>query len=499
MTITVKHIISWLEKTALVSGNTQINPEIKSLCFDSRKAQPGCLFVALSGTVSDGHNFINIAIKGGAVAVLCEHLPEEDYNENSKLHPDIVYLQTANSAKSLGIIAHNFYGKPSEKLQLVGVTGTNGKTTTATLLHKLFTQLGYTCGLLSTVTNCIGASQLPATHTTPDAISINQILADMVKANCQYCFMEVSSHAVVQNRIAGLHFAGGIFTNISHDHLDYHGSFDAYIKAKQEYFDQLPPTAFALTNIDDRRGQIMVQNTKAKRYTFALKNIANYNARIIENSFSGLLLNLDGIEVHTRLVGEFNAYNLLAIYAAARLLGQPQTQTLVALSNLTTAEGRFDAVYAPSGKITGIVDYAHTPDALANVLKTILATKTGNGQVLTVVGCGGDRDKLKRPQMAKIACEYSNQTIITSDNPRSENPDAIIADMLQGIAPHAAPTVMVNANRREAIRLACRLAQPGDIVLVAGKGHEKYQEINGVKHPFDDKIILKTSFEELNK
>ncbi|MCB0585493.1 MAG: UDP-N-acetylmuramoyl-L-alanyl-D-glutamate--2,6-diaminopimelate ligase, partial [Phaeodactylibacter sp.] len=373
---------------------------------------------------------------------------------------------------------------------------TNGKTTTVTLLHNLFTALGYKAGLLSTVRNLIGQSPVEATHTTPDAVSINALLREMADAGCDYAFMEVSSHAAHQRRIAGLHFAGGIFTNISHDHLDYHKTFKAYIDAKKMFFDILPKTAFALVNADDRRGAVMLQNTRARKYTYSLRSMASFKAMILENSISGLHLDVDGREVFSRLIGEFNAYNLLAAYGAAILLGQDEVETLTALSQLRAAEGRFDYVAGPQGRRTGIVDYAHTPDALEKVLSTIHQLRQGNNRIITVVGCGGDRDKAKRPKMAKVACDYSDLVVLTSDNPRSEAPEAIIADMQAGVPAYATQKVLVATGRRDAIRAACKLAGPDDIILVAGKGHEKYQEVNGVRHPFDDKAVLAEALAE---
>ncbi len=462
---------------------------VERLDFDSRKVGPGSLFVAVRGTQSDGHQFIEKAIGQGAAAVVAEELP-------AQRQPAVTYIQVADSATALGLMANRFFGEPSKALKLVGVTGTNGKTTTVTLLHSLFTALGYKAGLLSTVRNLIGLRPLEAAYTTPDAVSVNMLLREMADAGCDYAFMEVSSHAAHQRRIAGLHFAGGIFTNISHDHLDYHKTFKAYIDAKKMFFDILPKTAFALVNADDKRGGVMVQNTRARKYTYSLRSMAGFKARIQENSISGLHLEVDGVDVHSRLIGEFNAYNLLAAYGAAILLGQDKMETLTALSQLGAAEGRFDYVSGPRGKGTGIVDYAHTPDALEKVLGTIHQLRQGNSRILTVVGCGGDRDKAKRPKMAKVACDYSDQVILTSDNPRSEEPEAIIADMKAGVPPYASAKVLVVTNRREAIRTACRLAQDEDIILVAGKGHEKYQEAKGVRHPFDDKAVLAEALAE---
>lgn len=464
-----------------VVGSTQ--RDIAQICIDSRRVAANALFVALSGTQTDGHQYIPTAIAQGATAIVCQKMPDH-------LHEQVSYLQVADTAKALGIIAANFYEQPSQQLSLVGITGTNGKTTTATLLYRLFADLGYTCGLISTVEYRIGAASYPSTHTTPDALTTNQLLADMVAQGCDFCFMEVSSHAVVQQRISGLTFAGAIFSNITHDHLDYHGTFDQYIKAKKGFFDQLSPAAFALSNIDDKRGAVMLQNTAANRYTYALHAPADFKARILENVLTGLVLQIDGEEFYSRLIGEFNAYNLLAVYGAAILLGEPKMHVLTALSNLNAAEGRFDTIYSPQQNLTGIIDYAHTPDALQKVLETLNTTRHDKSQIITVVGCGGDRDRSKRPLMAKTACQLSHRVILTSDNPRSENPDDILQDMQAGIPPEHARKTLIISNRREAIRTAVALAQAGDIILLAGKGHEKYQEIKGVKHPFDDKEEL---------
>jgi UDP-N-acetylmuramoyl-L-alanyl-D-glutamate--2,6-diaminopimelate ligase len=457
---------------------------IEDIVFDSRKAGPGKVFVAIVGVQSDGHDYIPQALAAGTPVLVVEKLPLE-------LNDETVVIQVANSAKVLGQMAANFYDHPSKRLKLVGVTGTNGKTTTATLLFDLFTGLGYKCGLLSTIENRIGTTPVPSTHTTPDAVAIQSLLAEMVEQGCSHAFMEVSSHAVDQQRIAGLSFAGGIFSNITRDHLDYHKTFDNYIKAKKGFFDQLTPGAFALTNIDDKRGMVMVQNTGASIYRYSLHQMADFRAKILENTLTGLHLDLDGHDFYARLIGEFNAYNLLAVYATGVLLGEEKIEVLAKLSELRAAEGRFDYVVDAKQQITGIVDYAHTPDALEKVLSTIQSLRSGSARVLTVVGCGGDRDRGKRPEMAKIACNLSDQVILTSDNPRSEVPEAIIAEMETGIPEDAKRKVLSITDRREAIRTACRLAKTGDVILVAGKGHEKYQEIQGVKYPFDDKEILK--------
>lgn len=456
---------------------------IASVTFDSRMVKKDSLFVAIVGTAIDGHQFIQNAIDKGALAIVCEVLPE-----NKPEH--ITFIKVKNSSQALGYIACNYYDNPSHRLKLIGVTGTNGKTTTVTLLFNLFKSMGYPVGLLSTVQNKINNAIIPSTHTTPDALSLNELLHQMAEAGCEYAFMEVSSHAVVQHRITGLHFKGAVFSNITHDHLDYHKTFNEYIKAKKGLFDQLPSDAFALTNADDKNGLIMLQNTKANRYTYSLKNIADFKCKIIENHLTGLLLNIDNKEVWVKLIGSFNAYNILAVYATAVLLKQDSTNVLTALSSLNSVEGRFQYYKSKLGVI-GIVDYAHTPDALKNVLETIHDIRTGNEQVITLVGCGGDRDTVKRPVMAAIASEYSDKTILTSDNPRSEDPEDILNQMQSGINPAQAKKTLRISDRKEAIKTACALAKAGDIILIAGKGHEKYQEIKGVKHDFDDYQIFK--------
>jgi UDP-N-acetylmuramoyl-L-alanyl-D-glutamate--2,6-diaminopimelate ligase len=471
-----------------IAGTT--NVAVSSITFDSRKVKKDSLFIAVRGTTVDGHNFIDKAIEAGALAIICEEIPE---NKNE----EITYVKVKNATYALGIIAANFYDNPSQKLKLVGVTGTNGKTTTVTLLYNLFKSLGNTVGLLSTVKNKIHNEEIPATHTTPDAIELNELLCKMVEKGCQYAFMEVSSHAIVQHRVTGIHFTGGVFTNITHDHLDYHKTFDEYIKAKKGFFDMLSEDSFALTNKDDANGMVMLQNTKATRVTYAIKSPADHKCRIIENHLSGLLLNIDNKEVWVKLIGTFNAYNVLAVYSVALLLKQDPTNILTALSTLNSVEGRFQYLKSESG-IIGIVDYAHTPDALKNVLETIKGIRTGNEQVITLVGCGGDRDSAKRPIMAQIACKYSNKIILTSDNPRSEDPEEILNQMQKGIDPVEAKKTLRITDRREAIKTACSLAKQGDIILVAGKGHEKYQEIKGVKHPFDDFEILKETLKTLS-
>ncbi len=483
----MKNLQELLTQVSVVTIKGEPGRQVLHLTLDSRQAQQGSLFAALKGYQTDGHQFIDAAITNGASIVLAEALP-------TTLQPNVTYVQVADSAEALGQMAHVFYNRPSEHLKLVGVTGTNGKTTTVTLLYNLLQALGYKVGLLSTVENRIGQQVVEATHTTPNAIAIHALLAEMVAAGCDYAFMEVSSHAAHQRRIAGLQFAGGVFTNISHDHLDYHKTFDEYIKAKKSFFDILQKNAFALVNVDDKRGNVMVQNTRAAVYRYSLHRMADFRAKILDNSLLGLHLELDGHDFHGRLIGEFNAYNLLATYAVAVLLGLPPTEVLTALSNVQSAEGRFDYIFDPNSQILGIVDYAHTPDALEKVLETIRQLRQAKARVLTVVGCGGDRDRTKRPEMAKIACELSDQVLLTSDNPRTEQPEAILADMEAGVPANATHRVLTIADRRQAIRTACKLAQPGDIILVAGKGHEKYQEINGVKHPFDDKAILTEAF-----
>jgi UDP-N-acetylmuramoyl-L-alanyl-D-glutamate--2,6-diaminopimelate ligase len=480
----VKRLEDILKRVATISikGNTE--KSVSEIIFDSRKAKTGSLFVAVRGTQVDGHDFLESAIQKGSDMIVCETLPET-------LNDAVTYIQVSDSAAALGQMASNFYENPSSKIKLVGVTGTNGKTTTVTLLYRLFEDLGYKVGLLSTVENIIAGQVIPSTHTTPDAVQINALIDEMVNSGCEYAFMEVSSHAIHQHRITGLTFTGGLFTNISHDHLDYHKTFKAYIKAKKMFFDILESSAFALTNIDDRNGLVMLQNTKARKLTYGLRRPADFKAKIIENSLTGLYLELDKQELFARLIGEFNAYNLLSVYSVAVLLEQEKFEVLQSLSKLKSAEGRFDYVMSKDQSITAIVDYAHTPDALEKVLSTIDKLKSGNTKVITVVGCGGDRDKKKRPLMAKVACDYSHQVILTSDNPRSEEPEAILKDMEAGIPPYATQKSITITNRKEAIKVACKLAQPEDIILIAGKGHEKYQEIKGVKHDFDDKAVLK--------
>ncbi|MDB5228103.1 MAG: UDP-N-acetylmuramoyl-L-alanyl-D-glutamate--2,6-diaminopimelate ligase [Bacteroidota bacterium] len=473
-----------------IVGNVEI--EINTLQLDSRKVNKQDIFFAIKGTVTDGHTFIPKVIEQGASVIVCEEIPAE-------INFQITYIQVKDARRASAIIANNYFDHPSEKLQLIGVTGTNGKTSIATLLHEIYTKKNYKAGLLSTIVNKINQDAIPATHTTPDPIAINQLLQQMVEEGCEYAFMEVSSHAADQDRIFGLQFKGAIFTNITHDHLDYHKTFQDYIYAKKKLFDQLPETAFALTNIDDKRGEVMLQNTKAKKYTYALKSLGDFRFKILENSFTGLIVQCDNLDVHLQMIGRFNAYNLLAIYATCVLLGMPKEEALAAISVLKGAEGRFDYIVSANEKIIGIVDYAHTPDALKNVLDTINEIRSHNEQVITVVGCGGNRDKAKRPDMAHIASELSTKVILTSDNPRNEIPEEIINDMKAGVPPHNYNKMMSITDRKEAIRVACNLARKNDIILLAGKGHEKYQEINNVKYPFDDKAILQETFKELNK
>lgn len=471
-----------------VIGNT--NASVNGISINSMEVKASQMYVALRGTRVDGHSFIQQAIDKGATAILCETLPDV-------IQSGINYVKVKNTHLALAEVCANFFNHPSTKLKLIGITGTNGKTTTATLLYKMFISLGYKVGLLSTVENRVNEKVIPATHTTPDPIQLNKLLSQMVFEECEYCFMEVSSHAVVQHRIMGLQFAGGVFTNITHDHLDYHKTFDEYIKAKKGFFDILPESAFALVNIDDKNGMVMVQNTKATKKTYSLHTMSDFRCRIIENNFGGLLLMIDNMEVLCRLIGSFNAYNLLSIYATAISLGIDKQAALTALSLLDSVSGRFEYVNS-SNKIIGIVDYAHTPDALKNVLGTINDIRTRNEKVITIVGCGGNRDAAKRPVMAQIASEYSDKVILTSDNPRNEEPQTIIEQMRAGVPAQHTAKVMAITDRREAIKVACNLAKPGDIILLAGKGHETYQEIKGVKYPFDDKEILQESFKTLN-
>ena len=480
-----------LYKVALeaVKGSTDV--AVNKIEFDSRKIVSGDAFVAIKGTVSDGHDFIAKAISLGATVVVCETLPDT-------VSEGVTYIQVADTSSTLAYMAANFYGNPSADLKLVGVTGTNGKTTIASLLYQLFKNAGYRVGLLSTVKIMVDDTEYKATHTTPDSLTINYYLREMVEEGCDFCFMEVSSHGIHQKRTEGLHFTGGIFTNLSHDHLDYHATFAEYRDVKKSYFDNLPKTAFALTNIDDKNGAVMLQNTKAKKLTYALKSYADYRAQVLENQLSGLLMKINDQEVWVRLIGSFNAYNLLAIYGTAVQLGIEENEALRLLSELESVSGRFQYIVSDS-KITAIVDYAHTPDALENVLKTIDDIRTKNEQLITVVGCGGDRDTTKRPVMAKIASEMSDKAIFTSDNPRSEQPEAIIEDMEKGVEGQNFKKTLSIVDRKQAIKTACQLAQSGDIILIAGKGHETYQEIKGVRYDFDDMKIVKELLDQLNK
>ena len=479
----LKDIIEGIE--AEVSGSVEV--EVSDVQFDSRRVAAGTLFVAQRGTKTDGHNYIAAAAARGAVAVVCEEMPAGAVE-------GISVVKVADSGVALGLIAANYYGHPSEQLALVGITGTNGKTTTVTLLHRMFRQMGHHAGLVSTIVNKIDDEEVPASHTTPDALELNNLLRRMVDAGCGYCFMEVSSHAVVQHRVEGLHFSGGIFSNITHDHLDFHKTMANYIAAKKGFFDMLPRGAWALVNLDDRNGRVMVQNTRARVCTYALQHEADYRCRLVENTFQGMHLEINGQEVWCRLVGRFNAYNLTAIYAAAVLCGVEAGEALRQLSLLEPAPGRFQ--YVSGGGVTGIVDYAHTPDALENVLSTIDNIRRQTQMVITVVGCGGDRDRTKRPEMARIAVEGSDKLVLTTDNPRSENPEAILDDMEAGLSAQQRCRTVRITDRRKAIRTACMMAKEGDIVLVAGKGHEKYQEVDGVRSHFDDVEELGKALDE---
>lgn len=486
--ITLKDILYKVSLEKVV-GNTAV--AFRELQFDSRKVGLDDVFVAIQGTQSDGHQFIKKAIDQGALAVVCQQIPKEIIN-------GITYLQVQDTQQALAIMASHFYGNPSRDLQLVGVTGTNGKTTIATLLHTLFTSAGYKVGLLSTIKIIIGAAEHLATHTTPDSLAINKYLRQMVDGGVAYCFMEVSSHGIDQKRTDGLHFVGGIFTNLSHDHLDYHTSFKQYRDVKKSFFDSLPKTAFALTNADDKNGPVMLQNTKARKYTYALKTIADYKAQILENQLQGLLLKINNQELWVKLIGNFNAYNLLAIYATAEQLGLEQLEILKLLSTLESVDGRFQYLIS-EGKITAIIDYAHTPDALKNVLETINTIRSGNEELITVVGCGGDRDVEKRPKMGAIAATLSTKVIFTSDNPRSENPETIIQDIEAGVPPQHYKKTIAITDRKQAIKAACQMANEHDIILVAGKGHETYQEIQGVRTDFDDRKTISELLIALNK
>jgi len=473
-----------------VKGDTSI--DIKNLQIDSRKVTPGTCFIALKGYSINGHDYIKDAIENGASAIICEILPE-------KMVDGITYVSVVNSSIAAGMMSHNFYAAPSLKLKVVGVTGTNGKTTIATLLFKLYTSLGYKCGLISTVQNQIGEQIISSTHTTPDAISLNGLLSQMVNEGCDYVFMECSSHAINQHRIAGIEFCAGVFSNITHDHLDYHKTFEEYIRVKKSWFDSLPKNAFAISNADDKRGLVMLQNTAAKKYFYSLKTLADFKGKILENGLTGLHMTINELEVYFKLIGEFNAYNLLAVYGVAVCLGEDKNQVLQILSTLTGAEGRFDYVISEHENVVGIIDYAHTPDALLNVLVTIKNLRKGDKKIITVVGCGGNRDQTKRPIMAAVACQYSDKVILTSDNPRYEDPAEILKQMEAGVNVVSRKKSITISDRREAIKTAVSLSEKEDIVLVAGKGHEKYQEVNGVQYEFDDKQVLMEMFDLLEK
>ena len=479
----LKEIISGIHVVETI-GDT--DKDIQAIHIDSRKIEPGHLFVAVKGTQTDGHVYIDKAIEKGASAIVCETLP-------GNLHKNIIYIKVENTEDCVGKLATAFYGNPTSKMELIGVTGTNGKTTIATLLYHMFRKFGYKVGLISTVCNYIDDEAIPTEHTTPDPITLNKLLGRMADEGCKYAFMEVSSHSVAQKRIGGLRFAGGIFTNLTRDHLDYHGTVDNYLKAKKTFFDHLPKQAFALVNVDDKNGMVMAQNTKAKICTYSLRSICDFKGKVLEDGFEGMLLDINNVEVNVQFVGRFNASNLLAVYGTACLLGKKPEEVLLALSILRPVSGRFDALRSPRG-YSAIVDYAHTPDALTNVLNTIQEVLNGRGNIITVVGAGGNRDKGKRPIMAQEAAKQSDKVIITSDNPRFEEPQDIINDMLAGLSKEDMRKVVSIVDRKEAIKTACMLAQPGDAILVAGKGHENYQDIKGVKYHFDDKEIIREIF-----
>lgn len=482
--------ILYKTKLLAVQGNT--NLPVSSIHIDSREVQAGSVFVAIKGVATDGHQFIETAIQKGAIVIVCEQFP-------ATIHNNITYIQVANAQEAVAYMAHQFYGEPSTKIKLVGVTGTNGKTTIATLLYQLFTALGYTCGLISTVQNHIGTEILPSTHTTPDAIRLQALLKKMLEAGCTHVFMECSSHAIHQHRITALQFTGALFSNITHDHLDYHKTFNEYIRVKKSFFDHLPSTAFTISNVDDKRGTVMLQNTSAQKYYYSLKTVADFKGRILENDLTGLSMIVNEEEVHFRMIGDFNAYNLLAVYGAAVCLGEDKKEVLRVLSTLTGAEGRFDYILSSKQKIIAIIDYAHTPDALKNVLATIQILRKNAERIITVVGCGGDRDTTKRPIMAEVAAALSDQVFITSDNPRSEDPQVIIQDMQAGLNSAGKRKTIAITDRKEAIKAAAQFAQAGDIILIAGKGHEKYQEIKGVKYAFDDKEVVREMFALMEK
>lgn len=481
--MTLNELLILIKPTQVVGDTTHA---VEGVEIDSRKVKQGFLFMAMKGTQTDGHDYIAAAIKQGAVAVLCEAMPTE-------LQEGVTYIQVGDSEDAVGKVATTFYGNPTAKVDLVGVTGTNGKTTIATLLYEMFRLFGYKVGLISTVCNYIDGEPIPTEHTTPDPVTLNQLLGRMADEGCKYVFMEVSSHAIDQKRISGLTYAGGIFTNLTRDHLDYHKTVENYLKAKKKFFDDMPKAAFSLTNLDDKNGLVMTQNTRSKVYTYSLRSLSDFKGRILESHFDGMLLDFNGREVFAQFIGRFNAYNLLAVFGAAVLLGKKEDEVLLALSRLLPVAGRFESLRSPSG-YTAIVDYAHTPDALINVLNAIRDVLEGNGKIITVVGAGGNRDKGKRPIMAKEAAKLSEKVVITSDNPRFEEPQDIINDMLAGLDAEGKKKTISIADRKEAIRTACMLAEPGDVVLVAGKGHENYQDVKGVKHHFDDKEVIKEIF-----
>lgn len=483
MKMRLSELLKNISVTQLI-GSTEV--EVTGVNIDSRKVENGHLFMAMKGTVTDGHAYIPVAIRQGAIAILCEVMPD-------KKEENITYIQVADSEDAVGKIATTFYGNPTSNIELVGVTGTNGKTTIATLLYDLFRKFGYKTGLISTVCNYIDGEAIPTEHTTPDPITLNCLLGRMADEGCKYVFMEVSSHAIDQKRISGLTFAGGIFTNLTRDHMDYHKTVENYLKAKKKFFDDMPKGAFSLTNLDDKNGLVMTQNTRSKVYTYSLRSLSDFKGRILESHFDGMLLDFNNQELFAQFIGRFNAYNLLAVFGAAVLLGKKKEDVLIGLSTLRPVVGRFDSMRSPSG-YTAIVDYAHTPDALVNVLNAIHEVLEGKGKVITVVGAGGNRDKGKRPIMAKESARFSDRVVITSDNPRFEEPQEIINDMLAGLDAEDRKKTITITDRKEAIRTACMLAEPGDVVLVAGKGHENYQEIKGVKHHFDDKEVIKEIF-----
>ncbi|HNS29050.1 MAG TPA: UDP-N-acetylmuramoyl-L-alanyl-D-glutamate--2,6-diaminopimelate ligase [Tenuifilaceae bacterium] len=485
----MRKLLNIVPSNRIIEVKGSLDTPINNLSFDSRRIEKGNLYIAIKGTQADGHDFIAQAMERGAVAVVCERFP-------ATISPEIVYVKVADTSATLGEMASAYFDFPSKALKVVGITGTNGKTTTVTLLYRLINMMGGKAGLISTVSNYIGNDPIPATHTTPDAIELNRLFRKMVDSGCTLCFMEVSSHAIVQKRVEGVYFAGGLFSNITHDHLDYHNTFSEYITAKKMFFDKLPPEAFALTNIDDRNGRVMVQNTNARVYTYSLRSMADFRCKVIEQQMNGMLLSIDNTELWCRLIGGFNAYNLLAAYAVANLLGFEKQPTLTALSAMEPVRGRFEHLAADNG-VVAVVDYAHTPDALDNVISTITKIRQEGQRLITVVGAGGNRDKTKRPVMAQVAVQGSDMVILTSDNPRNEEPSDIINDMKQGVAASQVGKVLSIVDRREAIRTACLLATPGDIVLIAGKGHETYQEVKGIRHHFDDKEEVTEIFKSL--